>query len=279
MFKPMLNFIFAFILILLFVSSCDDDNPVNSEESHFAAIGLFVISSGDTIVAYQGGEVTGEIEVDEGELSPLLSVKFVTEDGDIGIPPSEEWALDWIIEDTAVADLESHGDELEEYRFHIMGNKEGETEITIIINHNDHKDFESRPIPIHVEHDDGHEHGAPEGLILIQESTGDTIVTYDDHDGLDAASKITMEAGEESGHITVQFFDHDMKYFTPNEMDYFLVLTTADTTIAQAEQHDGETFEFEVIGKQAGSTTLTVDLWHDSHSDFKVEDIPIEVTP
>jgi hypothetical protein len=259
------------------VSNCNDDNPVDSEEEHFAAIGLFIISSGDTIVTYQGGEVTGEIELHEGELSPLLSVKFITEDGEVGIPDGDEWSLDWVIEDTDIADLESHGDELEEYRFHIRGKEEGETEITIIINHNDHKDFESQPIHIHVEHGDGQEYGEPEGLILIQESTGDTIVTYDDHDGLEAGSKISVKTGEETGHIMVWFFDHDMNYFRPNEAEHFLVLTTADTTIAQVEQHEGEHWEFEVEGRQVGNTTLTVDLWHDSHSDLKIEDIPVEV--
>ena len=39
-------------------------------------------------------------------------------------------------------------DELTAYQFHISGKKEGNTEITIIINHNDHKDFESKAIPI-----------------------------------------------------------------------------------------------------------------------------------
>jgi hypothetical protein len=271
--------ILAVLSLLLFSIGCNEDNPVEPTEQHFEAIGLFVISSGDTIVKYQGGVVTGEIEVDEGELSPLLSVKFITEDGEVGIPPGSEWSMDWEIADTDHADLETHSDELQEYRFHIRGKEEGETSIKIIVNHNDHKDFESKEIPIHVEHGDGTGHGAPEGLILIQESTGDTIVTYDDHDGFKAGSKISVKAGEETGHIGVQFFDHDKNYFTPDEMHHFLELTTADTTIAVAEQHGGETWDFEIEGKKAGNTDLTIDLRHDDHSGFKVENIPVEVVP
>jgi hypothetical protein len=230
-------------------------------------------------VKYQGGIVTGEIGVAEGELSPLLSVKFITEDGDIGIPTGEEFSFDWVIADTAHADLESHGDELEEFRFHIRGKEEGETDITIIINHNEHKDFESKAIPLHVEHGDGTGHGEPEGLILIHELSKDTLVTYDEHDGLEEGSMISVKAGEESGHISVQFFDHDENYFTPDEMEHFLVLTIADTNIAQVEQHEGEVWAFEIEGKVEGSTNLSVDLWHDSHSAFKVDDIPVEVIP
>jgi hypothetical protein len=267
------------LIISLFIFACSDDNPVEPVDEHFEAIGLFVISSGDTIVKYVGGVVTGEIEVEEGDLTPLLSVKFITEDGEVGIPPSDVWSLSWEIENTDHADLESHGGELAEYRFHIRGKEEGTTNIKIIINHNDHKDFESKEIPIHVEHGDGLIHGAPEGLILIQEISRDTIVTYDDHGGFEAGSKIAVKAGEETGHISVQFFDHDMNYFTPDEMHHFLELTTSDTTIAVAEQHGGETWEFEIEGKKAGNTNLTIDLRHDDHSGFKVEDIPVEVNP
>jgi hypothetical protein len=137
-------------ILFLFVYSCKDDNPVESSEEHFEAIGLFIISSGDTIVKYQGGEVTGEIEATVGDHTALLSILFISEDGDVGIPPGAEWALDWDIADTTVADVDYHEDELELYKFHIEGKKEGETTIKIIINHNDHKDFESKAIVIRV---------------------------------------------------------------------------------------------------------------------------------
>jgi len=68
---------------LLFIIGCGDDNPVEPEETHFEAIGLYIISGGDTLVTYEAGVVSGEITVNQGDTTALLSVKFITEDGDI----------------------------------------------------------------------------------------------------------------------------------------------------------------------------------------------------
>lgn len=149
--KRHILFFFVYSISAAFIlSSCNDDNPVESETEHFEAIGLYVISSGDTIVSYVGGVVDGQIGVVAGDETALLSIKFIEEDGDVGIPPGNEWSLDWSVADTAVAEVEVHADELELYRFHIVGKKPGKTNITIIINHNEHKDFESLPITIDV---------------------------------------------------------------------------------------------------------------------------------
>jgi hypothetical protein len=150
MLKYTINFIAVFSLILFFLPGCSEDNPVESEEIHFEAIGLYVISSGDTIVKYIGGQVIGEIEVQEGTLTPLLSIRFLNEDGDVGIPTGDEYALIWELADEAIANVDSHDDELSEYKFHIEGKQAGATTITVILNHNDHKDFESKEITIRV---------------------------------------------------------------------------------------------------------------------------------
>lgn len=143
--------VIASISILIFImSGCSSDNPVEPSEEHFEAIGLFIIASGDTIVKYQGGIVTGSIEVTEGEDTALLSVKFIEEDGDVGLPPSSDWSMTWEVADTAVADLHTHENERENYQFHLEGKSAGNTNITIIVNHFDHKDFESREIPVTV---------------------------------------------------------------------------------------------------------------------------------
>jgi hypothetical protein len=143
--------ILAGISILVFIlSSCGSDNPVEPSEEHFEAIGLFIIASGDTIVKYQGGTVTGNIEVAQGEDTALLSVKFIEEDGDVGLPPNSDWSLAWEVADTAVADVHTHQNEIQNYQFHIEGKAAGETDIKIIVNHFDHKDFESREIPVSV---------------------------------------------------------------------------------------------------------------------------------
>ena len=144
----LLIYLLSILVMFLFMAGCAEDNPVEPEEKHFEAIGLYIISSGDTIVKYVDGVVTGSIEVQAGQQTLLLSVRFLTDTGDIGVPQDNESSLAWNITDVSVADIESQEDELTAYQFHISGIKAGNTEITIIINHNDHKDFESKAIPI-----------------------------------------------------------------------------------------------------------------------------------
>jgi hypothetical protein len=141
-------YLLSILTIFLFVVGCTEDNPVESEEKHFEAIGLYVISDGDTIVKYVDGVVAGSIDVQAGQQTSLLSIRFLTDAGEIDIPQGEESSLAWNITDVTVADIESQEDELNAYQFRISGIKAGNTEITIIINHNDHKDFESKAIPI-----------------------------------------------------------------------------------------------------------------------------------
>jgi hypothetical protein len=150
----MLKYMFSVFIVLAFalflLTGCSEDNPVEPEEVHFEAIGLYVISSGDTIVEYVGGEVTGKIEVLVGTQTALLSIRFLDEDGDIGVPVGSEYDLSWNIADESVATVVSHEEELKDYQFHIEGKQIGSTSITVILNHNDHKDFESKAIDIQV---------------------------------------------------------------------------------------------------------------------------------
>ena len=150
MFKYTINLIAIFFLTVFLLTGCSEDNPVEPEEVHFEAIGLYVISSGDTIVKYVGGEVSGKVEVLVGTQTPLLSVRFLNEDGDIGVPDGDEYDLSWSIADESVATVVSHDEELNDYQFHIEGKQIGTTSITVILNHNEHKDFESKAIAIQV---------------------------------------------------------------------------------------------------------------------------------
>ena len=149
----MLRISFFFLLVfclLITLNGCTDDNPVEPEIVHFEAIGLYIITGNDTIVTYVGGIVDGQIEVSAGNLSAQFGIIFVKEDGDTGIPEATNYSLDWKIMDEQVAGLVALADELRQYRFRIEGKQAGTTSITIILNHNDHKDFESKDIPVHV---------------------------------------------------------------------------------------------------------------------------------
>jgi hypothetical protein len=135
-----------FVAILMF--GCGDTNPVDSEVTHFEAIGLFALIEEDTVVKYIDGVVTGNFTAATGLTSPKYQLLFLDEDGNVGIPPTNVWSLGWEIGDTMIADVVSTQEDHSRYEIQYSGLKEGQTTIKIQIFHNDHKDFESDSIPL-----------------------------------------------------------------------------------------------------------------------------------
>ena len=153
----MLRNITALSTALLFplLAGCGDDaNPVDPEphdEEHAEAVGLVIRSSGDELVRQENGEVEGVIEVGHDRETPLLTVRFIAEDGDLFQPHAEDgFSLGWEIGDETIAEVEQH--ELDgPWAFHIVGLGEGETTLVLKILHSGHADFVSKEIEIHVE--------------------------------------------------------------------------------------------------------------------------------
>lgn len=151
------------LVFALFIAGCGDDNPVDTDhtdEVHAEALGLILRTSGQEIVRYENGEVNGEIEVGHGKETALLTARFIAEDGDLFAPDTDGgWSLGWEIADESIAEFEQH-EEDGAWSFHIVGLEEGQTTITLKINHGDHSDFVSKEITIHVEEGGpGQEHG------------------------------------------------------------------------------------------------------------------------
>jgi len=135
-------------LILVLLAGCGDSNPVDSEDEHFEAIGLFAILETDTIIKYKDGVVYGDFKLGVGVASPIYQLLFLEEDGDISIPPTDDWSLGWDIDDISIANTVSEQENHDQYQIQFSGLKEGQTTITIQIFHHDHKDFESESIPM-----------------------------------------------------------------------------------------------------------------------------------
>ena len=148
--------VFAFI-----IAGCGD-NPVDTDhhdEEHAEAVGLIIRSSGEEIVRYENGQVSGEVDVGHGKETALLSVRFIAEDGDLFTPdPDDGYSLAWEIGDENIAEVEHH-EEDGAWSFHIVGLEEGQTTLVLKINHAGHADFVSKEIEIHVDEDGpGEEH-------------------------------------------------------------------------------------------------------------------------
>lgn len=172
MLKKILNSVFI-IFSFVFFSCGDDDNPVDPEARDQVheqdAVGLVVRNSGEEIVRYENGAVSGTIEVGQGKETPLLQVRFLAEDGDLFTPDeSEGFSLDWEVGNETIAQVEQHAED-GAWNFHLIGVERGQTTIRIKINHNDHADFVSKEIEILVAEDgpgeehDGDDHADEEG--------------------------------------------------------------------------------------------------------------------
>ena len=136
-----------------FLTACDD-NPVDEDDDHDHAEveGLVLIMNGATLVTVEDGEVSGHIHLAPGEESDLIRVEFMDGDGDeihdedLG----DEFSLGHDIEDESIAEFEQH-DEDGRWAFHIHAEAAGETDLTLMLMHNDHADFRTPAIEIHVE--------------------------------------------------------------------------------------------------------------------------------
>lgn len=272
MIKQFLKFGLLMFASLVFALSCSKDSTKPDDEDHFEAVGLKIRQNGVDIVTYLNGQVNGEITVQEGLTTTLLSVRFIDERGNEGVPRGDEVSMLLTIQNQAVAGVVQHAGE--KWSFHIQGKAAGHTTLTIAILHGDHADFESAPIPVHVE--SGGAHGDPVGLVLIEEASGDTLVRVD---AGAVSGQINVAANQASGHIVSYYFDAQNVFFQPEPAEHSQEYSVADTTIAVVESHGGETYELEVKGKSAGSTTFKILLRHAGNPKFETPDIPIQVAP
>ncbi len=276
MLKIVLKLLPLFALLFLSSHCSKDDNPVDDSDTdhgHAEAVGFVLSSSGIDLIRYEKGVIAGELEVEEGELTPLLTINFIAEDGDLFQPDGEHFKLNWEVDNTDIADVVQH-EEDGKWRFHIQGKQAGETTIIFEILHGDHADFVSLPIPVHVHEHDDQGHGEAVGLALIKEATGDTLLKAMN---MTVTGAVSLKNGEDTGHLAVRFVDANGIWFTPED-DHTLGITVGNTEIAEVEQHEGEPWTIEVKGKKVGSTTFTLSLLHDGHSHYTSPDLPVEVT-
>lgn len=123
-----------------------------------------------------------------------------------------------------------------------------------------------------VDDDDHSDHAEVEGLTL--RANGVTLVTVDE--GV-AEGTINVPLGDETALIFVQFIDHDGDVLTIDDPEFSLGHTIGNTSTIEWEQHEGEDYEFHLKGLSAGSTTLTLELLHGDHADFRTPAINVLV--
>lgn len=140
---------------ILALSACD--SATEPEEDHAEDVeGVILVLSGQTIASYDGetGEWTGELEVEPGEETAHIAVRFVDHNGDV-VQLGDDFYLEVNVEDESIAEFEQ--DTPGEFGGHLHGHAEGDTDISFSLMHGSvgsgHADFVTQPLHIHV-----HEH-------------------------------------------------------------------------------------------------------------------------
>lgn len=135
------------VAILITASACNNPASSDEEEHHEEPVGVVLMMNGQEIARYNEDGVTGQIEVEAGAETTLISIFFLTDDGDEFQPDEPEFSLNWKDIDTSIADVEQH-DEDGKWSFHIHGEAAGNTSVVFQLFHEGHSDFDTQPIPV-----------------------------------------------------------------------------------------------------------------------------------
>jgi len=112
------------------------------------------------------------------------------------------------------------------------------------------------------------------------EHNHDAEAEAEDHDHTDDTTDV-HEHTDEHDHSadTIDTHDHTDEHDHSDETtaEYTLQATISDTSVVELEVHSEE-FELHLVGKQAGSSDLTLEIWHGTHTDIagKVFQITVE---
>ena len=141
---------------ILALSACE--SATEPDDDHAEEVeGVVLVLSGQTVASYDGdaGSWTGELDVEPGEETAHIDVRFVDHDGD-EVQLDADYYLEVDVEDESIAEFEQ--DTPGEFGGHLHGVAEGDTDITFSLMHgtvgSGHADFVTEPLHIHVhEHD------------------------------------------------------------------------------------------------------------------------------
>lgn len=269
-------------LLFLFFIGCSD-NPVDSNDQplcdHIDADGMIIEHDDDhnhdkdlEVIAHQWeGNVTGEIELEEGETLSEILISFLDADSTRIEVPEDclDHSLGWTIADTNVVQATMHEDS--RWEIDLEPREHGETTIQFKIIHGDHSDFTSLHFDIHV-HEHGEEHAEAEGMILRRDGI-DLVRVWQGT----VAGQLEVAAGGETLPIDVIFLDEDEDEFTPHGEEHSLDVHVDDDALVSRTMTGA--WQFTLAGIAEGQTNLDFTILHDGHDDFSAADIPVVILP
>jgi hypothetical protein len=117
------------------------------------------------------------------------------------------------------------------------------------------------------------DHDEAVGVVVLDRATKQTLASVNAN--RQVTGSLSVKAGAERA-IEVWFVAEDGDRFQPDEDDHKLGIRVADTGRARIEKHGDHA---DLVGVQAGSTTVVFAVEHGGHDDYRSEPIPITVTP
>ena len=141
-----------FTTALILISSACSNSTSSDDHEHADAEGFILKLNGQEIVRQDpGGTLTGEIEIEPGEETDLITIYFLDDDGDEFQPEEDEYSLGYEFDEDGIVEFEQH-DEDGKWSFHLHAeNIEDHTELTLKLLHGSHSDFTTQDIHVHVE--------------------------------------------------------------------------------------------------------------------------------
>lgn len=282
------RFLVIVLLVLSVLTGCSDDDEGDIGD-HVTPWGFALYDSGVEVARYFQGQLSTNslIEVPDDGMSGHILIHWIDADSvefnPLNRPELNEGHhhLELIVQNENVAGIFRHEgvDEVEDWAFHITGLAEGTTGLHVALRHVDHYGFKMPDqvwVPIEIVHGSGENHGPPVGLVIMEESDGNVLVTVN---ASGVTGGLTVAAGNNTGHLEVEFFDSNGVHFQPDVPPHSLAGEVDHTALAEFESHaaDGEPWTFQINGLQTGSTTLVLKLMHDQVVGYEAAPITIHV--
>lgn len=250
---------------LFAITSCS--NPASSDDDeHPRPFGVALFLNGIEIATQEGGEVTyaegDHIELEVGEETNLILVRWISEDGDRYVPDTDDgYSLRWNVTDENVLEVEQH-EEDGAWEFHLVGLSAGESDIVFQLFHNDHSDFTSSPFEVHVEQ--------AVSAMEVRDGAGNAVLSVDESGTITGSLELT--ANETTEELTAVFLDDEGSEID-TDSDYELEWhVESGSEFVTIERSTTNPFAFTLTGTAQGQATVHFELLvehgdHDDHED------------
>jgi hypothetical protein len=253
------------ISALLVLTSCDNPASSDDHDDHASPFGVALILNGVEIAVQENGEVSyhegDHIELEVGEETNLITVRWIAEDGDRFAPDAEDgYSLNWIVGNENVVEVEQH-EEDGAWAFHMVGLSAGESDVQFELFHNDHADFTSSAFEVHVEQ--------AVSSMEVRDGSGNAVLSVDETGSI--TGSVNVNESETTEELTAVFFDDEgteIDLTDGYELEWHLETGSEFVTIDRSTENP---FAFTLTGVAQGQATMHFELIKE-HGDHEGDD-------